>query len=813
MARGCRIFAGVLLVLSAVHQASAQNAQEAPSRAVPSDASTPPDMPVLLSANLNSFSKTLLVSAADEPKQEDFVVGPLASTESPDLQILPSIQVQKALKAGNKWAVTATISGRIPFGTSTVPVYFQGTKINTLRIIKTGLAIDNFPQVQSEDQDLLFVLRNPTSIGYDSVSVRLRFDGTDVCDFSVEQFSKPPTRSGSSDCADVAKWSSFSLPQYAGVSLRTSPPHGWFVDKAAGLARSGKQKGVLTLRYVSGGDKAPQVIDEQNIPVETEFKLGLRSRTVNYLWVAVWLLVGALGSVLLRVAIPNYRRFRSLREELIEVAKVTRGITDEVDSMLRVQLRVERLSLDTLRKAVSVISPGFTSVEQRVSSGITTLKRRIDYVRRLDASLNRLHLLVANELAPPTRIAAIERHLDLASEALQSVQFRDEDWVLIQQTLESADKLLNDPTEEDKSAFQTSLVERWKNISGHFKFVAGAGLTLTLPIDLQPMTSSFPLPESLPKDGDDGRKWIEEIGTVRADLQISALELIREFEFLAPAAFTDHWVRARDRLITWLATPALDNLNEARSLLRQLAEGVDPRALIEALQAGEAQIELDPQSVGSGERVRMSVRFRRPTFNSAAARREILCEWRISAQSGTLQSGTPEKAPVTTSSAGDAGNSLPPASPGSVLDASETSPRSDESRPSYYRERGWDVYHYFESFLRSCPVEVRFYWEGKPVTVNPGSDRPLIYQYEIDLQVENASRRKSARKDSVRRVIFETFELGAVLLVPLCALAISTADQNTTGFWWQLVGLGFGSDTIRSVLSGQTGAAKTSSVV
>ena len=81
--------------------------------------------------------------------------------------------------------------------------------------------------------------------------------------------------------------------------------------------------------------------------------------------------------------------------------------------------------MDTLRKSVLVISPGFSAVANRVAAGIATLDRRIEYVRRLDASLNRKRLLIANELAPPTRIGAIDRHLELASEELKSDQFRE----------------------------------------------------------------------------------------------------------------------------------------------------------------------------------------------------------------------------------------------------------------------------------------------------------------------------------------------------------------------------------------------------
>ena len=61
------------------------------------------------------------------------------------------------------------------------------------------------------------------------------------------------------------------------------------------------------------------------------------------------------------------------------------------------------------------------------------------------------------------------------------------------------------------------------------------------------------------------------------------------------------------------------------------------------------------------------------------------------------------------------------------------------------------------------------------------------------------------------RYLFEASELLAVSLAPLVTLAVSTVNEGTAGTWWQLVGLGFGPETIRNVQSGKPNqaAAKT----
>jgi len=54
------------------------------------------------------------------------------------------------------------------------------------------------------------------------------------------------------------------------------------------------------------------------------------------------------------------------------------------------------------------------------------------------------------------------------------------------------------------------------------------------------------------------------------------------------------------------------------------------------------------------------------------------------------------------------------------------------------------------------------------------------------------------------RIFPEALQIGAALLVPLAALAVTQSEQGTTGQWWQLVALGFNSEVIRGILTGNT---------
>ena len=121
--------------------------------------------------------------------------------------------------------------------------------------------------------------------------------------------------------------------------------------------------------------------------------------------------------------------------------------------------------------------------------------------------------------------------------------------------------------------------------------------------------------------------------------------------------------------------------------------------------------------------------------------------------------------------------------------------------PLYYREKGWEVYHYFEERKGRYPLEVLFYFKGKLVmdAKNPATSPSSTPTSSISPPAETKG---TFYWEQSKRIVFESLELFAALLVPLCALAVSTADKGSSSQWWQLLGLGFGSDTIRNVLSG-----------
>lgn len=749
------------------------------------------------------------------PAREDFAAGQLASPQHPDMRITPKVRVLTDLDtlADRTRPVTIDleVSGLVPFGEMTVPLLYRNRQIETLRFQKAGLTLRENAEspvvALQKDGRLLLVLENPSDTLHQRVGVRLRFQGADTCTAVSDQPTPPQkaevtTGSGwrawlprdwewlrgdtleNVDCADVEKWSRFDIRPASQASLWIPVNDAWFIDRLSRLAQSTTRHGVVTLRYF---DDQQEVVGEQNLPLQLQFE----PTTFNLGWsiakTGLYLLMGAVLYLMLRVSIPNYRRKKAIKDVLNEARASTATISDALDSQLRALLRVERVALDQRRRDSWVLSPGFTELAARIEAGVATLARKIDFARRLDAASCRRDSLLDGPISP-TRLEVVNCELSAACDALKSDQVRDAGWLFVQQRLDAAEKALSDPSPEEQEAIDASLSRRWQIIRDHFGLRDGnqPGLKeLVVPSELAPMAVSFPRGALLPRaDDPDGRKWVAAIGAVRADLQLSALERLRDVQFLAPEPASPTWLDAMSRLAPWLSTPSIDNLTLARECLRELSEPATVDEIVSALQEGRAEIEMDPQVVGTNQTVKLSVRFLDPRLNSANLRHAIQCEWTF------------------TTVLRDAGAAAPAQLPGIsqlVTKAVALFPRGGASaQPIVQRERGWTVFRYFEPGAYRQTLSARFLRNGRELPIAPDV---VAARYSVTFEPNTQGDTEPNAHDRWLRLGFQTLQMLAALLVPLATLAITTAGAPTVGRWWDLVAIGFGSEAIRSILT------------
>jgi hypothetical protein len=745
---------------------------------------------ILVAADSAEVTTKILLRGLDaEPAPGDLEAGLLSSNTQPTFLVRPTVTLHGKPAAGKtgEYLTTLKIDGLAAFGESSAPLLYKGKQVEVLRFSKPGLIAkppvgdafvvrDRFVTHKDKSQppEILFVLENPSTFEYRSVRARLRFDNQDVCLFAAEHFSdQPQEQEPAQSCDTNSSWTKFAIPQYAQVSLRADPSTSWFFDPNTGFARSAKRKGWLTLRY-QGADS--QQIQEQNLPIEFQFEPNDFSLFRSLLIVTVPLIVGASLSLFLRVTVPNMKRKNQLKDQLSDAGKVISTISTEVDSNLRVLLRVDRRLLDELRMAVWPFGPGYADYAKRVEQGIPTLNRRIDAVLRLDAALIRKKTLT-EQSAAPTRLEQIEEMLSVASETLKQDQVSEEDWVFVNQRLENAQKLLREPTQTEKEAFEAMLSGRWKSIREHFADASGI---VKVPETLKGMEDCFPASSLLPRaDDKDGSQWLNSVGVVRADLQLSALALVWEFEFLAPTAEPLHaqWVEARTELNRLLSTPAIDNLRKAKRLLRQLAEGVSERDVIKALQSGGATLAMDPSVARPDRTIRFSVRFRQANLNTAAARQLVSCRWVFT------DSYVPQIPWIK--------RLMAKVRQWVSREGASSSTVEDILLP----EDGWYVHHYFEKDVFTSAVSVNFHnSHGEAIALTPGEYWPV-------LPVKPRPSRRG--KENWQRFILEVTQVGAALLIPLATLASTTISGGTGAHWWELVAIGFGSDTIKNILVGK----------
>lgn len=764
------------------------------------------------------------VDETPTPQAQDFKAGPLTSTLNPDLRIVPGIDITSDL-TGAKGGVTldVTVSGLVAFGELTVPLLYRGRQIETLRFHKPGLIVrrpDGGAIVaQQKSQSLLLVLENPSVHRYERVAARVRFQGIDECKASTDQpggSGLPPSRSWwdwigrgfrrapePKSCTTDGDWSTFAVRPSSQISLTIPLQDAWFEDRESGLARNANRQGVLTLRYqpesASGTVQpatasGPQVV-EQNVPLDVRFEARTERLFLSIVWVFLLLLLGALFFLLLSVAIPNYRRKKILKDKLNETRTATARISDQVDSQLRVLVRVERLALDQRRREGSVLLPGFEEQAARVEAGLAILNRKITFVERLDAATCRRENLVLSPVAP-TRLDIIDRNLNGACEALKTDQLGEADWLVIQQRLEAADKALNEPSPEERQAFAALLSQRWQSIRKHFGLPPNSR-DLTIPAELTAFAKCFPKGSLLPEATDtDGTEWIDRVGVVRADLQLTALEMLKETHFLAAAFSDSKWTPAVTRLAGWLATPAIANFAPARRQLQQLAEGVSEDDVVCALKEGKAYVDMDPQFVSPNQTVRLTVRFRDPKLNGVTAREWVECEWRF--REPTLDTVTHK--PAWTWRTVNPWRWLLGVwkRTGGAKTDEQTTNKPVELPPQVQAELGWRVHRYFEPEVTTQRIDVGFYLKGVLVPVDDAEKH-----YSKVVVPQERSHNKKDSREKWHRFWFQALQMFAVLLVPLVTLAMSTAGEPASGRWWDLVGLGFGSEAIRNILTGE----------
>lgn len=173
---------------------------------------------------------------------------------------------------------------------------------------------------------------------------------------------------------------------------------------------------------------------------------------LSTVYVMVFLLIGGLLSILSSSVLPTWVRKAEVRKQVDELASRTANISQNVDSYLRVLLRLERKKIDLQLNNVSAVSFTTSAADQltEISNSIAPLMRRLVAAERLDDL--RRQFEVKSATAPPSITDQIDKNLDTAAGQLHSFVLNDADVDAAKGYLDKAQGLLNLLEDNDAQA-------------------------------------------------------------------------------------------------------------------------------------------------------------------------------------------------------------------------------------------------------------------------------------------------------------------------------------------------------------------------
>jgi hypothetical protein len=244
--------------------------------------------------------------------------------------------------------------------------------------------------------------------------------------------------------------------------------YGWLT----GLLKDYDQDGKLTLSFRPPGAESPSYWPSKVISVKVHLRYcseTARAWLANSLLLLV-LVAGAVVSFLGSVALPNRLKRSEYRENLARLAQRVSGISHQVDSRLRVVVRVQRKRLNEQLESRTSISADLNRLFDQVSQGMASLEKQVQLAEEIDLGHHHLKLLDA-EGAGPSLLWAAEDSVWKAAEVISHIAPSDQELEQSQKYLDDAAALMNRAHGLDATIAQ-GLPARSTQLQAEFKVFA-----------------------------------------------------------------------------------------------------------------------------------------------------------------------------------------------------------------------------------------------------------------------------------------------------------------------------------------------------
>jgi len=510
-------------------------------------------------------------------------------------------------------APTSTLTVRVEVanflegGEATAPLLANGGSLGMLRAERAGapfnVTLDGTPAEKPElvveyHADTAFYLRNADAMPY-----RVRWE-LEVAGWLVTNGTALVTASSTVRVPFQARRGFF----------HPWNPCTWMKDEL--------KEGRLIVRWDDPGGK---VMREKPLALRARIKhVGDGLHAVGIVLLLIVLGLGAVCSLGLNNGIPNQLKRLDLREELDVLSKRIHDLTPQIDSAVRVLLRVERSRLAKLLDGRWAISPELVNVFKTVGAGVATLKRQLDVLERMDSVHDEIETL-RGSVVPPTLLEQVLRRLEQACKLIHASAPPESDLVAAQTLVaEAATWLAN--IEKPNEVLALILAKRVKELRRFF----------TADRLKEPPVARFKerlanLFEILDRAEYETPANITPDIYARLDARTRRLELVAEYLELGKNKMAGEEATTYDSYFEWLISAlrreGLAPLEHAQQLVRHLQEGIFPGQLIRAIQAGQTKIEADLAFPRTNDAIQFRVVFNNAAYNDATARQSLTCQW------------------------------------------------------------------------------------------------------------------------------------------------------------------------------------------
>lgn len=542
------------------------------------------------------------------------------------------------------------------------------------------------------------------------------------------------------------------LPAKGSKPLLLKPPESIFSDwgeRLSSIFREETKDAILEIR-----PRLRDGLDNSFLPVKG---IPLKAR-LGY-WAPFWqqlagtgvvfgvLLLGGVTSLLLSHYLPNLLRRRDIKDRLQAVDSSAGGISDRIDSRLRVLMRVERRRLKEVLKLAPVTSPDMTRLFTQSEQGIALLVNRLNLIESIDTVYDRL--TAAQLMCPPPSLKdRVEQHLWKAGALLAEPNPHESDFQLAR-TLISEAKAGTERLNLGDEEFKKNLTQRIKELYADIFGDDSEPRPLTGKLD--DLFQKLPGPFALLKKYKSPNIPPDLFSIV--DVNLSVLAMLRDYALLYDGtqvqSMREKLTANEGELLKLLSLQSWASVRNGRRLLRQMKEGIYTSDVLEAIRNDGIFMDVMPQLLRPFEPARFSIRFLQPDIDGSAARDEFQCEWSF-----------------------------------------------DER----YEERGWDTTHYFAE-AKAYKVRAWFVAPDGRAVAATGATEKLKVEREISVLADMGSGKWD-------RLVAEWVRLMIALFIALLGLITGAQDQlSKMDFVPGMITvflLGFSADAIKNLLTQRT---------